>query len=164
MHGTTSGVPARIMNDHDPPRLERSKTRPMAEVLRHYAPGDMEPQEFVRTSDDLLAQFPPPPMLRRFKPPTHKPRRPAMRVESVYAVVGRGIGVSVRLAGPAPSLDQHWLVHRPRDGASWKLKAIEKFCINRDLAVGDRIGLLVPLGVPISEGDVIEFVEEAANP
>lgn len=154
------------MIDHDPPRtgFELSKTRPMAEVLRHYAPGDMTPREFVRTSDDLLEQFPPAPMLRRFSPPTRKPRRPAMRVESVYVVTGRGIGVGVRLAGPAPSLDQHWLVHRPSDGASWKLKGIEKFCIRRELAVGDTIGLLIPLGVSISEGDVIEFVEEAANP
>lgn len=158
------------MNNHDPPRtgLDLSKTRPLAEVLRHYAPGDMEPQEFVRTSDDLLAQFPPPPMLRRFKPPVHKPRRPAMRVESVVTSMSAagqpGVAVGVRLAGPAPSLGQNWLVHRPSDGASWKLKAIEKFCINRELAVGDKVGLVLSPGAPIEDGDVIEFVEEAANP
>lgn len=163
--------------------FERSKSRPLAEVLRHYSPDDFEPLEFARTGDDLLDQFPQSPMLRRFKPPTHKPRRPAMRVESVYTVTGRGIGLGVCLAGPAPSLNRRWFVVRPRDGAEWLLKGIERFQIRRDLAVGDKIGLLVPsllprgfveqdgsdplsriLGSEIAEGDVVEFVEEAANP
>lgn len=143
--------------------FERSASRPLAEVLRKVA-ADRYREDVVRTGDDLIDQFPQPPMLRRFKPPTHKPRRPAMRVESVYAVTGRGIGLGVRLAGPAPSLNQRWLVVRPCDGANWPLKAIEKFAIRRDLAVGDKIGLLVPFGSAIAEGDMVEFVEEAANP
>lgn len=143
--------------------FERSTSRPLAEVLRKVA-ADRYRDEVARTGDDLLDQFPQSPMLRRFKPPTHKPRRPAMRVESVYTVTGRGIGLGVCLAGPAPSLNRRWFVVRPRDGAEWPLKAIEKFAIRRDLAVGDKIGLLVPFGSVVAEGDVVEFVEEAANP
>ena len=143
--------------------FELSKSRPLTEVLRKVEPAAFR-DDMLRTSEDLLAQFPQAPMLRRFKPPTHKPRRPAMRVESVYTVTGRGVGLGVRLAGAAPSLNQRWLVLRPCDGASWPLKAIEKFCINRDLAVGDKIGLLVPFGSAVAEGDLVEFVEEAANP
>ena len=143
--------------------FEISMSRPLTEVLHKVEPAAFR-DDMVRTSEDLLAQFPQAPMLRRFKPPTHKPRRPAMRVESVYALTGRGIGLGVRLAGAVPSLNQRWLVVRPCDGASWPLKAIEKFCINRDLAVGDKIGLLVPFGSEVADGDLVEFMEEAANP
>lgn len=143
--------------------FELSKSRPLTEVLHKVDPTGFR-DDMMRTSEDLLAQFPQAPMLRRFKPPAVKPRRPAMRVESTYRVTGRGIGLAVRLAGPAPSLDQRWLVLRPADGASWPLKAIDKFCINRDLAVGDKIGLLVPFGAEVKDGDLVEFVEEAANP
>ena len=143
--------------------FELSKSRPLTEVLHKVDPTGFR-DDMMRTSEDLLAQFPQAPMLRRFKPPAVKPRRPAMRVESTYRVTGRGIGLAVRLAGPAPSLDQRWLVLRPADGASWPLKAIDKFCINRDLAVGDKIGLLGPFGAEVKDGDLVEFVEEAANP
>ena len=147
--------------------FELSKSRPLTEVLHKVEPAAFR-DDMIRTSEDLLAQFPQAPMLRRFKPPTHKPRRPAMRVESVYTVTGRGIGLGVRVAGPAPSLaralDQKWLVVRPSDGASWPLKGIETFLLPRELAVGDKIGLLVPFGSEVAEGDLVEFVEEAANP
>lgn len=147
--------------------FELSKSRPLTEVLHKVEPAAFR-DDMIRTSEDLLAQFPQAPMLRRFKPPTHKPRRPAMRVESVYTVTGRGIGLGVRVAGPAPSLaralDQKWLVVRPSDGASWPLKGIETFLLPRELAVGDKIGLLVPFGSEVAEGDLVEFAEEAANP
>ena len=147
--------------------FELSKSRPLTEVLHKVEPAAFR-DDMIRTSEDLLAQFPQAPMLRRFKPPTHKPRRPAMRVESVYTVTGRGVGIGVRVAGPAPSLgnalDRKWLIVRPSDGASWPLKGIETFLLPRELAVGDKIGLLVPFGSEVAEGDLVEFVEEAANP
>ena len=142
--------------------FERSASRPLSEVLRKVA-ADSYRDEVARTGDDLLDQFPQSPMLRRFKPPVHKPRRPAMRVESVYVITGRGIGLGVRLAGPAPSLNQRWLVVRPLDGVRWHLRGIETLGIGRDLAVGDKIGLLIPFGSAVAEGDMVEFVEEAAN-
>lgn len=148
--------------------FELSMSRPLSEVLHKVVPVGFRDDDVIRSSEDLLAQFPQAPMLRRFKPPTHKPRRPAMRVESVYTVTGRGIGLGVRVAGPAPSLaralDQKWLVVRPSDGASWPLKGIETFLLPRELAVGDKIGLLVPFGSEVAEGDLVEFAEEAANP
>ena len=147
--------------------FELSKSRPLTEVLHKVEPAAFR-DDMIRTSGELLAQFPQAPMLRRFKPPTHKPRRPAMRVESVYTVTGRGIGIGVRVAGPAPSLakslDRKWLIVRPSDGASWPLKGIETFLLPRELAVGDKIGLLVPFGSEVAEGDLVEFMEEAANP
>ncbi len=147
--------------------FELSKSRPLTEVLHRVEPTAFR-DDMIRTSEELLAQFPQAPMLRRFKLPTHKPRRPAMRVESVYTVTGRGIGLGVRVAGPAPSLakslDRKWLIVRPSDGASWPLKGIETFLLPRELAVGDKIGLLVPFGSEVAEGDLVEFVEEAANP
>ena len=147
--------------------FELSTSRPLTEILHKVEPTAFR-DDMIRTSEDLLAQFPQAPMLRRFKPPTHKPRRPAMRVESVYTVTGRGIGIGVRVAGPAPSLAnslaRKWLIVRPSDGASWPLKGIETFLLPRELAVGDKIGLLVPFGSEVAEGDLVEFVEEAANP
>ena len=148
--------------------FELSTSRPLTEVLHKLEPAAFR-DDMIRTSEDLLAQFPQAPMLRRFKPPTHKPRRPAIRVESVYTVTGRGLGLGVRMAGGnVPSLanfkDQRWLVVRPSDGASWPLKGIETFLLPRELAVGDKIGLLVPFGSEVAEGDLVEFVEEAANP
>lgn len=149
--------------------FELSKSRPLTEVLHKVEPAAFR-DDMIRTSEDLLAQFPQAPMLRRFKPPTHKPRRPAMRVESIYMVTGRGVGLGVRVAGgrvpllAKPLKEQRWMVARPSDGASWPLKGIETFLLPRELAVGDKIGLLVPFGSEVAEGDLVEFVEEAANP
>ena len=94
--------------------FEISMSRPLTEVLHKVEPAAFR-DDMVRTSEDLLAQFPQAPMLRRFKPPTHKPRRPAMRVESVYTVTGRGVGLE---AGLLSSCDLHAL----GDGDRWGVR------------------------------------------
>jgi len=49
--------------------FELSKSRPLTEVLHKVEPAAFR-DDMIRTSEDLLAQFPQAPMLRRFKPPT----------------------------------------------------------------------------------------------
>ena len=145
--------------------FELSQSRPLHEVIRGVVHGT--DARWAHNGDDLLSMFPPPPMLRRMKP--HPARRPMMRVESVYQVTGRGLGLGVRLpsisgpvTGAAQRLGRRWMVVR-RDGTSWPLRGIERFMVNRDLVVGDRIGLLVPFGAEVAVGDLVEFREEAAD-
>lgn len=90
-----------------------------------------------------------------------------MKVEDIFRIKGRGnvlaatVDVEVKHKGAT--------VCRLRDGASWKIRGVErfaKFLARETLFVGESVALLVPDDCDIAQGDAIAIVpavEEAST-
>lgn len=84
-----------------------------------------------------------------------------MRIEDICHVKGRGALALVTLDGPEP---KGRTVRRASDGATWRVIAIEWWCIPRRPGAGDKCGLLLRGESAFAPGDELEVLPEEAAP
>lgn len=88
-----------------------------------------------------------------------------MKIKDVFHIKGRGkvlattVDIEVRHKGAQ--------LVRLRDGASWKIRGVERFAnrLSREtLGVGERVGFLVPDGCDLEKGDEVAVSENEGEP
>jgi hypothetical protein len=84
-----------------------------------------------------------------------------MKVDGLYTIKQHGLVVSMK--NDVEVRHEGASLRRIRDGATWSIRGVERFCKFSGLptiGVGEPVGLLMPDGCELAVGDEVEIVRE----